>query len=106
MYNLTNKNRYASLITVQHSGNLQLKFYFCFFITLLAANILSSGIFDVYWATVCKTVRPMLSDRCLSCPVCLSVCLSVTLVYCRQTIVWIKMKLGMEVGLGPGYTLY
>jgi len=25
----------------------------------------------VYWATVCKTVRPMLSDRCLSCP---SVC--------------------------------
>ena len=25
-----------------------------------------------FWATVCKTVRPMLSDRCLSC---LSVCL-------------------------------
>ena len=24
----------------------------------------------VFWATVCKTVRPMLSDRCLSCPVC------------------------------------
>jgi len=23
-----------------------------------------------YWATVCKTVRSMLSDRCLSCPVC------------------------------------
>jgi len=21
-----------------------------------------------FWATVCKTVRPMLSDRCLSCP--------------------------------------
>ena len=30
----------------------------------------------VYWATVCKTVRPMLSDRCLS----------VTLVYCGQTV--------------------
>jgi len=29
-----------------------------------------------FWATVCKTVRPMLSDRCLSCPVCLIVCLS------------------------------
>jgi len=28
-----------------------------------------------FWATVCKTVRPMLSDRCLS--VCLPVCLSV-----------------------------
>jgi len=38
---------------------------------------------DAFWATVCKTVRPMLSDRCLSC---LSVCLSVTLVYCGQTV--------------------
>ena len=28
--------------------------------------------------------------------------LSVTLVYCGQTVGWIKMKLGMEVGLGPG----
>jgi len=30
----------------------------------------------IFWATVCKTVRPMLSDRCLSvlsCPL-LSVC--------------------------------
>jgi len=26
-----------------------------------------------FWATVCKTVRPMRSDRCLSCPVCLDV---------------------------------
>jgi len=34
-----------------------------------------------FWATICKTVRPMLSDRCLS--VCLS-CLPVTLVYCGQ----------------------
>ena len=26
-----------------------------------------------FWATVCKTVHPMLSDRCMSvCPVCLS----------------------------------
>jgi len=32
------------------------------------------------------------------CPVCLSV----TLVYWGQTVRWIKMKLGMEVGLGPG----
>ena len=24
----------------------------------------------IFWTTVCKTVRPMLSDRCLSCPVC------------------------------------
>ena len=44
----------------------------------------------------------MLSDRCLSvCPV-LSVSLSVTLVYCVQTVGWIKMKLGVQVGLDPG----
>ena len=34
--------------------------------------------------------------------VCLS-CLSVTLMYCSQTVEWIKMKLGTEVGLGPGH---
>ena len=38
----------------------------------------------------------MLSDRCLSC-------LSVTSVYCGQTTGWIKMKLGMELGLDPGH---
>ena len=32
---------------------------------------------------------------------CLSV-LDVTL-YCGQTVGWIKMKLGVEVGLGPGH---
>ena len=36
------------------------------------------------------------TDRCLSC-------LSVTLVYCCQTVRRIKMKLGMQVGLGPGH---
>jgi len=25
------------------------------------------------------------------------------LVYCGQTVGWIKMKLGMQVGLGPGH---
>ena len=49
-----------------------------------------------FWATVCKTVHPMLSDRC---PV-----LSVTFVYCGQTLGRIKIKLGMRVGLGPGHT--
>jgi len=56
----------------------------------------------LFWAAVCKTVRPMLSVCCLS--VCLS-CLSVTLVYCGQTVGWIKMNLGMEIGLGPGYVV-
>jgi len=37
----------------------------------------------------------MLSDRCLS----------LTLVYCGQTIGWIKMKLAMQVGFGPGHTV-
>jgi len=47
----------------------------------------------------------MLSDRCLSvCPVpfVLSV-LSVTLMYCGQTVGWIKMKLVVQVGLDPGH---
>jgi len=44
------------------------------------------------------TVRPMLSDRCLSC-------LSVTLVYCSQTVGWIKMPLGTEVCLGARNTV-
>jgi len=34
--------------------------------------------------------------------VCLSV-LSVTFVHCGQTVGWIKMKLGMQVGLGTGH---
>jgi len=37
----------------------------------------------------------------LSCPV-LTVCLPVTLVYCSQTVGWIKMPLDTEVGLCPG----
>jgi len=38
----------------------------------------------------------MLSDRCLSC-------LSVTLVFCGQTVGQIKMKLGMQEGFDPGH---
>jgi len=40
----------------------------------------------------------MLSDRCPVCPV-----LSVTLVHCGQMVGRIKMKLGTQVGLGPGH---
>jgi len=40
----------------------------------------------------------MLSDSCLSV-------LSVTLVYCGQTVVHIKMQLGIQAGLGPGKTV-
>jgi len=43
----------------------------------------------------------MLSVRFLSCLSCLV--LSVTLVYCGQTVGWIKVKLGMQVGRGRGH---
>ena len=59
-----------------------------------------SDVFTVLWATVCKTVRPI--ALCYQTVVCLSV-LSVTLVYCRQTVGWIKIKLGTQVGLAPGH---
>jgi len=59
---------------------------------------------NYFWATVCKTVCPVLSDHCLVCLSVLSV-LSVTLVYCGQTVGRIKIKLGMQVGLGPGHTV-
>ena len=45
-----------------------------------------------FWATVRKIVCSTLS-----------VCLSVTLVYCGQTVGWIKMKLDTEVGLDRGH---
>ena len=43
---------------------------------------------------------------CYRTVVCMSVCLScltVTLVHCGQTVRWIKMKLDMQVGLGPSH---
>jgi len=40
----------------------------------------------------------MLSDRCHVLSV-----LSVTLVYCGQTVAQIKMKLGTQVGLNPSH---
>jgi len=49
-----------------------------------------------FWATICKTVRAMLLDRCLSH-------MSGTLVYCGQRVGWIKMPLTMKVGLSPGH---
>jgi len=47
--------------------------------------------------TVCTTVP--LSYQTVVCPVCMYVCLSVTLVYSGQTVGWIKMKLGMQLRL-------
>jgi len=44
----------------------------------------STVVAETTFQFICKTVRPILSDCCLS--VCLYVCLSVTLVYCGQTV--------------------
>ena len=60
-------------------------------------QLVNVAILVYFWETVCKMVRPMLSDRCPVWPV-----LSVT-VYCGQTVGRIKMKLGMQVDLGPGH---
>ena len=68
--------KFCKIILFQHATTSEMKLF--------------QPLQQFYWATVCKTVGPMLSDRCLSClsvcPVCLSVCLSVTLVYCGQTV--------------------
>ena len=55
----------------------------------------------VGWTPARRIHTYMLSHRCLSCLVC--PVLSVTLVYCDQTVRRIKMKLGTQVGLGPGH---
>jgi len=56
-----------------------------------------------FWANRLQNGSPYAIGP-LSCPVCVSV-LSVTLVYCDQTVGQIKMKLGTWVGLGPGHTV-
>jgi len=47
--------------------------------------------------------RQFVCSRTVICPV--MYVLSVTLVYCGQTVGRIKIKLGLEVGLGPGHTV-
>ena len=52
----------------------------------------------------CVFVRPFVKrfDLCYRTVIC-PIVLSVTLVYCGQTVRWIKLPLGTEVGLGPGH---
>jgi len=57
------------------------------------------GFGSVRFALCYRTIVLSCPVLCLSCPVHLSV----TLVYCGQTIGWIKMKLGVQVGLGPSH---
>jgi len=48
-----------------------------------------------FWATLCKRFT-----LCYRTVVCLSVLFCL---YCGQMVGWIKMKLGTQVGLGPGH---
>jgi len=61
--------------------------------SLLYTSVQIAGAQCFFRANV-TTVRPMLRDLC-------PVCLYVTLVYRGQTVGWIKMPLGMEVGGRP-----
>jgi len=54
----------------------------------------------VFWATVCKNSLPYAIRPLSVCHVLFV--MSVTLVYCGQTVGQIKMKLGMQLGHGPG----
>ena len=54
------------------------------------------GDITVFWATVCKTVRPMLSDRRPVCPIC------------DVGVLWINVRMdqdeiGKQIGLGFGH---
>jgi len=65
----------------------------------------TDGIVVASTALAMRALRRDVKKRFALCywtVVCLS-CLSVTLVYCGQTVRWIKIKLGKEVGLGPGH---
>jgi len=64
----------------------------------IQVNVLISNIAFYFRATVTSNGRSPYATGPLSC---LS-CLSVTLVYCGQTVGWIKVPLGTKVGIGPG----
>jgi len=85
---------------VMHRLHLSTKFYFAYSCQNWRKHLKPLLIYFT-----CKTVCLMLSDRCLyvCLPVLSCTVLSVTLVYCGQTVGRITMKLGMQVGLGPRF---
>ena len=66
---------------------------------VVLSSVPSVFFFFVFWLPFAKQFA--LCYGLLSCPV-----LSVTLVYCGQKVGCIKMKLGMQVRLGPGHIVY
>jgi len=79
----------------RHSHVVSVIFYFTQIFTLFAILVLISvfgQLFAKRFALCHQTVVGPVSPLCTD--------LSVTLVYCGQTVGQIKMKLGMQVGLG------
>jgi len=74
------------------------------FCLALWARFLKKVVDGFFGATICKTVRPMLLDHCLSCPVHLS-CLWRWCIVTNQMLGWIEMKLGTQVDLGLSQTV-
>ena len=63
-----------------------------------------AGFSQVHFHFQSKRNVTFLGDRLYQTVVCLS-CLSVTFVHCGKTVGRIKMKLGTQVGLGPGHIM-
>jgi len=88
-------------------ASICLMIYWNWFMWFSCCSSLKLGKFCVllntvsFLATVCKTVHPMLLDRCLSvCPVCLwHWCIVAKWLDGSR----VKTKLGTQVGLGPGH---
>ena len=60
-------------VQLRHSCSFYRCLSYCCILVLLSLHVICCH-FMCFSATVCKTVRPMLSDRCLSVLSCLSVC--------------------------------
>ena len=80
--------------------NCALEANFATLITLMACDMFD----DPIGVTSLVFGRPFvkrfaLCYRTVVCPACLSM----TFVHCGQTVGWIEIKLGVQIGLGPGH---
>ena len=72
------------------------------FVANFAKPLPKYGHFSIFGRPFVK--RFALCYRTVVCPDCLSACPVCNVgVYCGQTVGWNKMKLGVQVGLGPGH---
>jgi len=105
-------------VTVTGLLNFQQLVKPCMLAAMTAASLWGFLVFNVLMNSLCCLLlkimwkffgQPFVKrfTLCYWTVVCLSVlsCLSVTFVHCGQTVGWIKMKLGVQVGLGPGHNV-